>query len=147
MEKPPPLIVEQSFGVSAEEVWRAITDVDQMRQWYFENISDFRAEVEFEFETRFEIRNEGLVFLHQWKVTEVVPLRKIEYEWTYAGYSGAFLATFELSEQHDQTTLTLTALVLESLPDDVPEFTRESGLTGWVYFITQSLRRFLTEKP
>ena len=85
-----------------------------MRQWYFENIPDFRAEVGFE--TRFEIRNEGRVFLHQWKVTEVVSLRKIEYDWTYAGYSGEFLSTFELSEQQDQTTLTLTALVLESFP-------------------------------
>ena len=89
----PPIIVEQSFAVSAEAVWRAITDVDQMRQWYFENIPDFRAEVGFE--TRFEIRNEGRVFLHQWKVTEVVSLRKIEYDWTYAGYSGEFLSTFE----------------------------------------------------
>lgn len=139
----PPIIVKQSFAVSAEAVWRAITDVNQMRQWYFENIPDFRAEVGFE--TRFEIRNEGRLFLHQWKVTEVVPLRKIGYDWTYAGYSGEFLSTFELSGQHDQTTLTLTALVLESFPDDVPEFTRESGLAGWVYFITQSLRRFLTE--
>ena len=139
----PPIIVKQSFAVSAEAVWRAITDVNQMRQWYFENIPDFRAEVGFE--TRFEIRNEGRVFLHQWKVTEVVPLRKIGYDWTYAGYSGEFLSTFALSGQHDQTTLTLTALVLESFPNDVPEFTRESGLAGWVYFITQSLRRFLTE--
>ena len=48
MEKgDPPIIVEHSFDASAETVWRAITDVDQMRQWYFENIPDFRAEVGF----------------------------------------------------------------------------------------------------
>ena len=42
-----------------------------MRQWYFENIPAFKAEVGFE--TQFEIHNQGRIFPHRWKVTKVVP--------------------------------------------------------------------------
>ena len=39
-----PVIVEQRFDRSASDVWGAITDIDEMRKWYFESIPDFRAE-------------------------------------------------------------------------------------------------------
>ncbi len=62
--------------------------------------------------------------------------------WRYGGYAGDSLVTFELSEQGDDgTVLRLTHLVTASFPEDVPEFSRESGITGWKYFITESLPR------
>jgi uncharacterized protein YndB with AHSA1/START domain len=139
----PPIIVEQSFAASIDTVWRAITEVDQMRQWYFSNILAFRAEVGFE--TRFEVTNQGRVFPYRWKVTKVVPLKTLEYNWQYDGYSGESLVAFELFEQNGLTALSLTARVVESFPEGIPEFTRESGIGGWTYFITQSLKTFLTE--
>lgn len=139
----PPIVVEQSFDASIETVWRAITEVDQMRQWYFENIPAFEAVVGFE--TQFEIRNEGRVFPHRWKVTHVVPLKTLEYNWKFDGYPGDSFVVFELFEQDGLTTLRVTARVVESFPEDIPEFTRESGLGGWTYFIKQSLRTFLAE--
>ena len=139
----PPIIVEQSFEASIDTVWSAITEVDQMRQWYFENIPAFKAEVGFE--TQFEITNQGRVFPYRWKVTKVVPLKTLEYNWKYDGYPGDSFVAFELFEQNDRTKLRLTARVVESFPEDIPEFTRESGVGGWTYFITQSLRTFLTE--
>ena len=138
----PSIVVEQSFDASIETVWTAITDVHQMRQWYFENIPAFEAELGFE--TQFEIRNEGRIFPHRWKVTKVVPLKTLEYNWKFDGYPGDSFVEFELFEQNDLSTLRLTARVVESFPDDVPEFTRESCLGGWRYFINQSLRTFLT---
>ncbi|MHA1916673.1 MAG: SRPBCC family protein, partial [Promethearchaeota archaeon] len=74
-----PIIVEQFFNASIESVWNAITNVDQMRQWYFENIPSFKAEVEFE--TQFNVQSQERNFLHMWKVTEVVPMKKIVYNW------------------------------------------------------------------
>ncbi len=39
-----PIIVEQFFNRSIESVWKAITEVEQMRQWFFENIPEFKRE-------------------------------------------------------------------------------------------------------
>ncbi len=33
-----PIVVEQTFNTSINNVWNAITKVDQMRKWFFENI-------------------------------------------------------------------------------------------------------------
>ena len=40
-----PIIVEQSFNVSIKTVWNAITEIDQMRQWFFNNIEDFKDKI------------------------------------------------------------------------------------------------------
>ena len=39
-----PVIVEQGFDRSASDVRNAITEIAEMREWYFENIPDFKAE-------------------------------------------------------------------------------------------------------
>ncbi|MFK5893557.1 MAG: hypothetical protein QM504_10085 [Pseudomonadota bacterium] len=38
-----------------------------------------------------------------------------------------------------QTKLKLTYTVIESFPNNIPEFTRESGIEGWNHFIKDSL--------
>ena len=37
-----PIILEQTFNSSIESVWHSITEIGQMRQWYFENIPAFK---------------------------------------------------------------------------------------------------------
>jgi uncharacterized protein YndB with AHSA1/START domain len=140
----PPVVVEQSFHAGIGSVWNAITDIDQMHQWYFENIPAFKPEVGFT--TRFTVENEGRIFPHLWEVTEVVPLKKIEYNWKFEGYPGDSLVAFELREQDNQTILTVTARVVESFPGNVPEFTRESAVGGWEYFINQRLKEYLSPR-
>lgn len=139
----PAIVVEQLLDASIDTVWSAITEVDQMRRWYFENIASFKAEVGFE--TQFEVRNEGRIFPHHWKVTRVVPLKTIEYHWSFEGYPGDSVSSFELFKQGGSTRLRLTARIVASFPDGIPEFTRESCIAGWTYFITQRLRKFLKE--
>jgi len=135
------VVVEQTFETSREVVWRAITEIDQMRQWYFENIPSFKPEVGFE--TQFNVENEGRNFLHIWKVAEVVPMKKIVCNWKYDGYSGDSFVVFELFEQNNLTKLRLTHKVLESFPQDIPEFSRESCVGGWTFFIRKSLKEYL----
>jgi len=137
----PPVIVEQVFKTPINEVWAAITNLPQMKQWFFENIPAFEPKVGFE--TVFIVENEGRVFPHLWKITEVEPLRKIKYNWKYNGYAGDSDVVFELIEDNSQTTLKLTHNVLESFSSHIPEFTRESCLEGWNYFIKQSLKAYL----
>jgi len=136
-----PIIVEQTFNTTVDMVWNSITDVDQMRQWYFENIPSFKAEIGFE--TQFNVQSQERNFLHMWKVTEVVPQKKITYNWKYDGYPGDSFVVFELFKQNNLTKLKLTHRVVESFPEDIPEFSRESGFEGWTFFIRKSLKEFL----
>ena len=136
-----PVIVEQTFHASIDAVWKAITEIDQMRRWFFDNIPSFKPEVGFE--TQYNVRSEDRNFLHLWKVTEVVPGRKVVYNWKFADHPGDSFVEFELLEQEDATLLRLTARVTESFPDDIPEFRRENCIAGWEYFIQQSLKSFL----
>ena len=138
-----PVIVEQTYNASIDTVWSAITEIDQMRQWYFENIPSFKPEVGFE--TQFNVQSQGRDFLHLWKVTEVVPLKMIKTNWKFEGYPGDSFVVFELFKQDNMTKLRLTAQVQESFPEDIPEFKRESGLEGWTFFIKKSLREFLAK--
>ena len=128
-----PIVVEQLFDTSVENVWSSITVLDRMQQWFFNNIPSFEPIVGFE--TQFIIQVEDRVFPHIWKLTEVVPLKKITYDWSYEGYSGSALVVFELIEKGDQTLVKLTSTVVEDFPDNIPEFKRESGVEGWNYFI------------
>ena len=136
-----PVIVEQMFNASIETVWKAVTDIDRMRQWYFENIPSFEPEVGFE--TQFGVQSEGRHFRHLWTVTEVDPPQKIAYRWRYEEYPGDSIVTFQLSETDDGTRLTLSVRVLDDFPDDIPEFRRESCMEGWRYFIGKRLKAFL----
>ncbi len=140
----PPIIVEQSFSNSIEDVWDAITNVDKMRQWFFNNIPDFKPEVGFK--TQFIVQLEDRVFPHLWTIVEVVSNSKITYDWRYEGYPGIGLVSFELSQNNDQTLLQVTSIVTEDFPQDIPEFKRESGIAGWNYFIRDSLKSYM-EKP
>ena len=60
-----PIIVEQTFNTSVDSVWNAITVIDQMRQWYFENIPSFEPEIGFE--TQFNVKSQERNFLHKWR--------------------------------------------------------------------------------
>jgi len=136
-----PIVVEQTFNATIDTVWKAITQVDLMRQWYFDNIPSFRSEVGFE--TQFNVHSEGRDFLHMWRVTEVVPGKKIVYDWRFAEYAGDASVAFELIKQDNLTRLRLTCTVRESFPEGIPEFTRESCIGGWEYFIKKSLKEYL----
>ena len=43
-----PVVVEQTFNVPIAMVWKAITDKDQMRQWFFETMTDFEPKAGFQ---------------------------------------------------------------------------------------------------
>jgi uncharacterized protein YndB with AHSA1/START domain len=134
------IIVEETYPVSIDTLWRAVTEYDQMIQWYFNNIPDFKAEVGFE--TQFKVHSEDRTFTHLWKITEVIPRQRITYSWNYEEYKGTSLATFELAEAGDQVKLSLICEVLADFPDEIPEFERESCIAGWRYFLGGNLRAY-----
>ncbi len=139
-----PIIVEQTFNSSIESVWNAITEIKQMRQWYFENIPAFKPEIGFE--TQFSVQSNDRNFLHMWKVTDVQPLKMIKYSWGFQDYPGKSTVTFELLKQDNLTKLRLTVDVLEDFPEDISEFTRESCIAGWKYFINNRIKDFFKNR-
>ncbi len=136
-----PIVVEEIYDVSIERVWGAITELEQMLKWYFNNIPAFEARVGFV--TAFDIHNEGRLFRHHWEVTEVIPHKQLKYNWTFDGYEGGSFSNFELFEEGDKTRLKLSCVVLEDFPEDIPEFKRESCIGGWNYFLKDALKKYL----
>ena len=136
-----PLIVEHSFTAPAEKVWKAITDRDQMAQWYFD-LKEFRPELGFEFRFTGGPSPEKQ-YLHVCKITEVEVGKKLTYSWRYDGYEGESFVTFLLTEQGDKTLLTLTHRGLESFPASVPDFARGNFGECWKHLVNISLKHFL----
>ena len=135
-----PLVVERRFAAPADRVWKAITDNEDMRRWYFD-IAEFRPEVGFEFQ--FEAQdNEGRRWIHRCRVAEVIRGQKLAYSWRYEGSTGNSLVTFELFPEGNHTRLRLTHTGLESFPP-VPAFARKNFEAGWTALIGKNLKDFL----
>lgn len=136
-----PIIVEEDFDAPAEVLWRAITDRDQMVQWYFAEIDAFEAVVGFS--TEFAIKVDGADIVHQWEIIDVVPPQRISHSWRFEDIPGDGTVTWEIFERGSGSTLRLTNTGLETFPQDNPLFTRESCEGGWRYFIGERLKGFL----
>ncbi|MDP4240053.1 MAG: SRPBCC domain-containing protein [Bacteroidota bacterium] len=136
-----PVIIEQTYKASVSQLWKALTDVTQMKKWYFETLNTFQPEIGFE--TEFLVNTNDKNYLHKWKVTEVIPEKKITCRWKFGGYPGESFVTFEISTEKNLTKLRLTDVGIESFPQDNPDFSRESCIEGWNYFICKQLKEFL----
>ena len=136
------VVIERTFNTPVGRVWKALTNVEEMRQWYF-NLKQFKAEVGFEFE--FVVEHEGTTYHHLCKVTEVIPQKKIAYTWRYKGHEGDSLVTFELFADGNETRLKLTHQGLETFPKTAA-FARKNFEAGWTAIIDSELKQFLEGK-
>jgi uncharacterized protein YndB with AHSA1/START domain len=133
------VVIERTFNAPVARVWKALTDVEEMRLWYFE-LNEFRPEPGFEFEFTFE--HEGVKYHHLCKITEVIPQEKLAYTWRYEGHEGDSLVTFQLFAEGERTRLKLTHKGLETFPK-LPSFARKSFTEGWTQIIGSSLKEFV----
>jgi uncharacterized protein YndB with AHSA1/START domain len=137
-----PVVVERTLDAPMDVVWRAITDIDQMKQWYIPNLELFRPEVGFR--TEFSVREGGEDYLHRWEVIAVVPGRMIACRWQFGGYAGDSIVTFELFPEGGKTKLRLTHEGLESFrPEDNPALARGAFAEGWTNLIGTALKEFV----
>jgi len=134
-----PLITESTYNAPVDIVWQAITDREQMKQWYFD-IESFKPEVGFEF--TFKGENEGRVYIHLCKITELIPGRKLKHSWRYQDYEGISYVTFELFPEENKTRIKLTHEGLESFPT-LPDFARNNFKEGWTMIIGTLLKDFV----
>jgi uncharacterized protein YndB with AHSA1/START domain len=138
------LIIERIFKANIKDVWRAITEKELMKQWYFD-LPEFKAEVGFTFE--FTGGEEGgKQYQHRCVITEVVLEKKLTHSWCYVGYEGVSYLTFELLEIGENTKLILTHSGIETFPIDNPDFAFTNFAEGWNYIIDTALNNFLEKK-
>jgi uncharacterized protein YndB with AHSA1/START domain len=135
------VVIERTFNAPVAKVWRAITDVDQMRAWYFD-LKEFTPEVGFEFE--FSVEHEGMTYHHLCRITEVVPQKKIAYTWRYKGEPGDSLVTFELFAEDDNTRVKLTHTGIATFPK-TPAYARKNFESGWTAIIGTELKQFVEQ--
>ena len=133
------VVIERTFAAPVARVWKALTDVGEMKQWYFD-LKEFKPEVGFEFE--FTVEHKGMTYHHLCTITEVIPQGKLAYTWRYKGHEGNSLVTFELFADGNKTQLKLTHEGLETFPK-TPSFARKNFMEGWTQLIGSSLKKFV----
>ncbi|MGC2353077.1 MAG: SRPBCC domain-containing protein [Candidatus Udaeobacter sp.] len=136
------VVVERTFDAPLTRVWKALTDVNEMRQWYFD-LKEFKPEVGFEFE--FVVEHEGTTCHHLCRVTEVIPQQKIAYTWRYKAEPGDSLVTFELFDEGKKTRVKLTHTGIETFPK-TPAYARKNFEAGWTAIIGSELKQFVEKK-
>jgi len=138
-----PFVIERTLNASPEKVWQAITDKEQMKQWYFD-IAEFEPKVGFEF--TFNGGSEEKIYVHLCKITKLEPGKVLQYSWRYKDYPGNSFVTFELFPEGNATRIKLTHEGLETFPQDTKDFARESFAGGWTYLIGKSIVEFVEKK-
>jgi len=133
------VVIERTFNAPVERVWSALTDVEQMRQWYFD-LKEFKPTVGFEFE--FVVEHEGNRYHHLCRVIDVIPQKKIAYTWRYKGEPGDSLVTFELFGEGDKTSVKLTHTGIETFPK-TPAYARKNFEAGWTEILGSELKQFV----
>jgi len=136
------VVVERTLNAPVARVWRALTDVDQMREWYFD-LKEFKPQVGFEFE--FVVEHEGNRYHHLCRITEVIPEKKIAYNWRYKGEPGDSLVTFELFADGEKTRVKVTHTGIETFPK-TPAYARKNFEAGWTSIIGTELKQFVERK-
>ena len=136
-----PFVIERTYNAPAEKVWKAITDKNEMKQWYFD-LAEFKAEVGFEFQFTGGPAPERQ-YVHLCKITEVIPGKKLTHSWRYDGYSGNSFVTFELFSEGNKTRLKLTHTGLETFPKENPDLAKHNFAEGWTDIIGRSLKEYV----
>jgi uncharacterized protein YndB with AHSA1/START domain len=139
-----PFVIEQNFNVPITTVWKAITDKNEMKHWYFDLV-EFKAEVGFEFQFIGGPSPEKQ-YLHLCKITEVIVGKKLTHSWRYDGYEGNSFVTFELFDEGTKTRLKLTHTGLETFPKENPDMAKHNFVAGWTDIIGRSLKEYLEKK-
>jgi uncharacterized protein YndB with AHSA1/START domain len=139
MEQAEAVVVERTLNAPIARVWKALTDANQMRQWYFD-LKEFKPQVGCEFE--FVVEHEGNRYHHLCQVTDVVPQKKIAYSWRYKGEPGDSLVTFELFGEGNKTRVRVTHMGVETFPK-TPAYARKNFENGWTAIIGTELKQFV----
>ncbi|WBV61216.1 SRPBCC domain-containing protein [Chryseobacterium camelliae] len=133
-----PIIVQYKVKAPVEKVWKALTDKQEMKSWYFD-ISDFKLETGHVF--NFYEPGDEKKYHHQGEILEIIPDKKLKHTWSYPELSdGITTVTWELKQQGEETSVTLIHDDIDNLKELGANFSREAFAEGWNGIIGQSLK-------
>lgn len=136
-----PITVQYKINAPAEKVWKALTDKEEMKSWYFD-IQDFEPEVGKIFNF-YEPGGENK-YHHQGEILEIVPNQKLKYSWAYPDFSDQkTTVTWELEAEDAGTLVKLTHEDIDHFKDLGEGFSRENFIGGWNSIVGQSLKEHL----
>ncbi|MCE4067104.1 SRPBCC domain-containing protein [Chryseobacterium gleum] len=136
-----PITVQYTINAPVEKVWKALTDKNEMKSWYFD-IQDFVLEAGKEF--NFYEPGGANKYHHQGKILEVIPNHKLKHSWAYPDFSEQkTVVTWELQPNDGQTLVKLTHEDIENFKDLGEGFARENFTEGWNTILGQSLKEYL----
>ncbi|UKB81326.1 SRPBCC family protein [Chryseobacterium sp. MEBOG07] len=136
-----PITVQYTINAPAEKVWKALTDKNEMKSWYFD-IQDFDLEIGKQFNF-YEPGGENK-YHHQGEILEIIPNQKLKHTWSYPDSSPLkTMVTWELQSEDGQTVITLTHEGIENFIDLGDGFSRENFTQGWKAIVGQSLKIYL----
>jgi uncharacterized protein YndB with AHSA1/START domain len=134
------------YNAPIEMVWKAITDGDEMKQWYFDFSGAFKLEEGHEFEW-YAGEPEGKQWLHRGKMVDIIDGKKLSHTWEYPGYTGSSLVTWELTAvDKNNTSLVLTQEFITPFDENEEALRRENFNTGWKHIINTSLAEHLKKQ-
>uniref|UniRef100_UPI0023F503DE SRPBCC family protein n=1 Tax=Chryseobacterium joostei TaxID=112234 RepID=UPI0023F503DE len=136
-----PIIVQYTINAPAEKVWKALTDQNEMKSWYFD-IQDFELKVGNKFNF-YEPGGENK-YHHQCEILEIITNKKLKHTWAYPDFSDLkTTVTWELQPEDDGTLVKLTHEDIENFKDLGDGFSRENFTGGWNSILGQSLKKYL----
>ncbi|WP_345252567.1 SRPBCC domain-containing protein [Flaviaesturariibacter amylovorans] len=135
------LVFERRFDAPPAQVWKALTDTEEMRNWYF-SLEDFQPVPGFAF-SFVGGPPDGIQYIHRCVVTEAVPERVLAHTWDYQGYSGSSTVRWELAPDGAGTRLRLTHAGIGTFPESNPDLAIANFRQGWTEIIHTHLRGYL----
>lgn len=135
-----PIIVQYKINAPVETIWKALTDKNEMKLWYFD-IPDFELEVGKEF--NFYEPGEEKKYHHQGELLEIIPNQRLQYSWSYPDFSKEkTFVTWELHPEEEVTFITLIHEDIDNFKDLGEGFSRKDFTEGWNAIIGQSLKMY-----
>ncbi|MBK5721842.1 SRPBCC domain-containing protein [Dysgonomonas sp. Marseille-P4677] len=139
-----PIIIEKIYPDPISKVWKALTDKEQMEEWYF-TIDNFELKKGASFD--FSVPYEGQIFNHRFIIQEIIPEKILKHTWAHPGHSkGESMLTWSLEPIEGGTKVTLTHEGTENFAGSGPEFTPESYRAGWEEILGIYLKEFLAKE-
>lgn len=135
------VIVKQRFNAHPEKVWKAITNKEEMKKWYFD-IPDFKLELHNEFS--FYESDEEKKYHHHGEILEIIPEKKLKHSWSYPDISKEkTLVKWEIEADGEGTSLTLTHKGIENFEHLGKDFSHHNFEEGWKEIVSKSLKEFI----
>lgn len=136
-----PITVQYRINAPAEKVWKALTDKNEMKSWYFD-IQDFELEIGKTFNF-YEPGGENK-YHHQGEILEAIPNQKLKHTWSYPDFSDQkTMVTWDLKTEGNETLVTLIHEGIDNFKDLGEGFSRENFTQGWNSILGQSLKGYL----